>query len=71
FSELIYELELMSNRISFALITSAIVVGSALIMQTDKGPSLLGYPLLGILGFLFASVLGTVLLLSILRSGRL
>ncbi|NOZ59940.1 MAG: AarF/ABC1/UbiB kinase family protein, partial [Euryarchaeota archaeon] len=30
FSELIYELELMSNRISFALITSAIVVGSAL-----------------------------------------
>ena len=71
FSELIYELELMSNRISFALITSAIVVGSALIMQTDKGPSFLGYPLFGILGFLFASVLGTVLLLSILRSGRL
>jgi ubiquinone biosynthesis protein len=71
FSELIYELELMSNRISFALITSAIVVGSALIMQTDKGPSFLGYPLFGILGFLFASLLGTVLLLSILRSGRL
>jgi ubiquinone biosynthesis protein len=71
FSELIYELEVMSNRISFALITSAIVVGSALIMQTDKGPSFLGYPVFGILGFLFASVLGTVLLLSILRSGRL
>jgi ubiquinone biosynthesis protein len=71
FSELLYELEVMSNRISFALITSAIVVGSALIMQTDKGPSFLGYPVFGILGFLFASVLGTVLLLSILRSGRL
>ncbi len=71
FSDLLYELEVMSNRISFALITSAIVVASALVMQTDKGPALLGYPLFGILGFLFASVLGTVLLLSILRSGRL
>ena len=71
FSDLLYELEVMSNRISFALITSAIVVASALIMQTDKGPSFLGYPVFGILGFLFASLLGTVLLFSILRSGRL
>ena len=71
FSDLIYELEVMSNRISFALIISAIVVASALIMQTDKGPSLLGYPVFGILGFIFASLLGTMLLLSILRSGRL
>ncbi len=71
FSELLYELEVMSNRISFALITSAIVVGSALIMQSDRGPSFIGYPLLGILGFAFASILGTVLLLSILRSGKL
>jgi ubiquinone biosynthesis protein len=71
FSRLISALDATSNRIAFALITSAIIVGSSLIMQTEKGPLLFGYPFLGLLGFAFASILGGVLLISIIRSGRL
>ena len=68
---LIIELERSSNRLSFSLIIAAIIVGSSLIMGIEKGPDLFGYPLLGILGYLFAGLLGVWLLISILRSGKL
>jgi len=68
---LIADLDKSSNRISFSLIISALVVGSSLIMQTDKGPQLFGFPALGILGYSFAAFLGLWLAIAILRSGRL
>ncbi|MCX7816225.1 MAG: AarF/ABC1/UbiB kinase family protein [Syntrophales bacterium] len=60
-----------SNRIAFALIISALIIGSSLIINTGVGPHLLGYPLVGILGFGFAGILGIALLISIIRSGIL
>ncbi|MBN1352175.1 hypothetical protein JXJ21_22440 [candidate division KSB1 bacterium] len=68
---LIIELERSSNRIAFSLIIAAIIVGSSLIMVLEKGPILFGYPLFGILGYLFAGMLGVWLVVSILRSGKL
>lgn len=68
---LILELERSSNRISFSLIIAALIVGSSLIMVLEKGPALFGYPLFGILGYVFAGLLGIWLLISILRSGKL
>jgi len=41
------------------------------VFQTGAGPKLFGYPLLGLAGFLVASILGIWLLVGILRSGRL
>jgi ubiquinone biosynthesis protein len=61
----------VSNRIAFSLIIAALVISSSIIMQTDKGPLFLGFPALGIIGFLIASVLGLGLAIAILRSGRL
>lgn len=65
------EIDRSSNRIAFSLIIAALIVGSSLILSLETGPLFLGYPLLGILGFLFAGLLGIWLVVAILRSGRL
>jgi ubiquinone biosynthesis protein len=68
---LITDLDKSSNRISFSMLIAALIVGSSLIMQTEKGPLFLGFPLLGILGYSIAGLLGLWLAVAILRSGRL
>jgi ubiquinone biosynthesis protein len=68
--DLVTELDRASNRISFALIIAALIVGSSLIMQLNRPPFLFGYPALGVVGYLFAGVLGVWLAIAILRSGR-
>lgn len=60
-----------SNRLSFSLIIAAIIVGSSIIMQTQIGPLFLGFPVIGVLGYLVAAFLGLWLVWAILRSGRL
>jgi ubiquinone biosynthesis protein len=68
---LIFGVERSSNRISFALIIAALIIGSSLIMMARSGPSLFDLPLLGLLGYAFAGFLGIWLLVWIRRSGRL
>ena len=69
--KLILELDRSSNRVSFSLIIAAIIVGSSLIMRLETKYTLFGYPLFGILGYIFAGLLGVWLVIAILRSGRL
>ncbi len=69
--KLVTDLDRSSNRIAFAVVIGALIVGSSLIMQTNKGPLLLGFPILGFLGYTIAGVLGLWLAIGILRSGRL
>jgi ubiquinone biosynthesis protein len=70
---LITELDRSSNRIAFAMIVAAIILGSAIVLQTSIGPNLpyTEVPVLGFLGFLLAGLLGLWLVIAILRSGRL
>ena len=70
---LINELDRSSNRIAFALIVASIILGSAILLQAEIGPNVpyTGVPLLGILGFFIAGLLGVWLVIAILRSGRL
>jgi ubiquinone biosynthesis protein len=68
---LIADLDKSSNRLSFSLLIAALIVGSSLIMQTEKGPMLFGFPVLGFLGYSIAGFLGLWLAIAILRSGRL
>jgi ubiquinone biosynthesis protein len=67
----IFEMDRSSNRIAFALVISSIVIGSSLIITTNIGPLLFGFPVLGLVGYMIAGVLGIWLLISIIRSGRL
>lgn len=68
---LMLEIDRSSNRIAFSLIIAALIVGSSLILSLKAGPFFLGYPLFGLIGYLFAAILGIWLVIAILRSGRL
>ncbi len=71
FERMINDLDKSTNRISFSVVIAALIVGSSLIMQTDKGPILFGFPILGLLGYSVAGFLGFGLAIAILRSGRM
>ena len=61
----------VSNRIAFAIVLAALVVGSALVVVADIPPRWGGIPVIGLVGFLAAGVMGFWLLVSILRHGRM
>ena len=68
---LIREMDRASNRLSFAIVIAAIVIGSAVVVHAGIGPQMFGYAALGLAGFIAAAVLGIGLAIGILRSGRL
>jgi ubiquinone biosynthesis protein len=63
------QLDRSANRITVGLITSALIVGTSIVMTIDVGPHLMGLPILGLLGFGSSFLIGLMLLWSILRSG--
>ncbi len=67
----VHEMDRSSNRIAFALIIAALIVGSSLIIHAGRGATAYGYPVLGLIGFLVAAVFGVGLAIGIMRSGRL
>lgn len=60
-----------SNRISFAIIIAALILGSAMILNSQIPPMIFGVSFIGIAGFLAAAVMGIWLLVAIIRKGRL
>ncbi|HJH32083.1 MAG TPA: AarF/ABC1/UbiB kinase family protein [Methanosarcinaceae archaeon] len=68
---IVSELDAASNRLSFSLIISALIVGSSLIIQTGMEPLVWGVSLLGLLGFSIAGFFGMGLVIYILRTGRI
>lgn len=68
---LILELEKASNRLAFALIIAALIIGSSLIMTRKFGLIIYGVPALGMIGYITAGFLGIWLAIAILRSGKL
>ena len=69
--KLVNDLDKSTNRISFSMVIAALIIGSSLVMQIDKGPMLFGFPILGLLGYSVAGFLGFGLAIAILRSGRM
>ena len=61
----------ISNRISFAIIIAALIIGSALIVISNMPPMVYGISLIGLIGFLTAAFLGVWLLIAIIKKGRL
>ncbi len=64
-------LENVSNRLAFSLLTSALIIGSSMIITTGIKPLLFGYPAIGLIGYLISAILGLTVLLSIIRSRKL
>ena len=65
-----HQLDHSTNRLTLAMVTSALIIGSSIVMTVKGGPTLLGLPAFGFLGFFVASVFGIALIISIMRSGR-
>ncbi len=68
--ETIASLNRVANRIAFGVITGALIVGSALVMQAPGGVRLWGYPVFALIGFLLAAGLGLFLVARILLTDR-
>jgi ubiquinone biosynthesis protein len=64
-------LDQTSNRISFAIVLAALIIGSSVIVHSNLPPHWNGIPIIGLAGFLMAGVMGFWLLLSIIRHGRI
>jgi ubiquinone biosynthesis protein len=64
---LIHTLENVASRVTFGIITAAMIVGSSMIITTGVKPLLFGFPALGVIGYLFSGVLGMWLLINIIR----
>lgn len=67
----IRDIDRSANRLSFALIASATIVASALILSAKVGPMWRGYPVVGLIGFALAFVFAVYLMISIIRAGKL
>lgn len=57
-----------ANRMAMALVIAALIVGSSIVMTVQGGPTLMGLPMFGFLGFLGAVLGGVWLVRSIWRS---
>ena len=64
-------IEKSANRLSISVITSAILIGSALLLLAKTPPLFFGIPILGLVGFVTAVGMGIVLIRSIYKKGRL
>lgn len=64
------QLDSAANRLVVGIVVAALIIGSSIVMTVPGGPSLLGLPFFGLIGFLGAVFGGVWLLLSIWKSSR-
>ena len=66
----VHSIDNAMSRLTMGIVTAALIIGSSIIMTVTGGPELLGLPAFGFLGYLFATIGGIWLLLSIWKSGQ-
>jgi ubiquinone biosynthesis protein len=70
--DLISKVDIFANRLVFALLIAALIIGSSLLsLFGGSGVRFLGVSIFGLAGFVIAALLGLALLIGIIRSGRL
>jgi len=65
-----HQLDRAASRLTVGVVTAALIIASSIVMTVEGGPTLLGLPLFGLLGFIGAFAGGLWLLISIWRSGK-
>ena len=63
------QLDSAANRLVVGIVIAALIIGSSIVMTVPGGPTWLGLPFFGLLGFIGAVIGSIWLLLSIWRSG--
>jgi len=64
------QIDRAANRLSLSLVVAALIIGSSIVMTVGGGPTLLGLPAFGLIGFGGAAVGGLWLLRSMWRGGH-
>ena len=64
-------LDRSSNRVAFAIVLAALIIGSSLIVLSGVPPTWFDIPIIGLVGFLVAGMMGFWLLITIIRHGRM
>jgi ubiquinone biosynthesis protein len=67
-ADLLTILDKTFSRLTMGIIAAAMIIGSSLIINTGIPPLYLGYPVLGLVGYLISAVLGLWVVFDILRS---
>jgi len=65
---LVKELNKAGSRLSSSLIIASLIIGSSIIIQLPIGYKLFGYPIIGIVGYILAFILGLRLLWDIYKN---
>ncbi len=63
-------LKTAANRITLGVIIGSLIVGSSMIIHTNVGPYLFGYPALGMVGYMLSALFGFYVIFDIFRHGR-
>ncbi len=58
------------SRMTMGIVTAALIIGTSIIMTVKGGPEIFGLPAFGFIGYIFSTLGGVWLLLSIWRSGK-
>jgi ubiquinone biosynthesis protein len=64
-------LDRVSNRVAFAIVLASLIVGSSIVTVSDIPPKWNEMPVIGLVGFVIAGLLGFWLLVSILHRGKM
>jgi ubiquinone biosynthesis protein len=67
---LLNTLENITNRLTFAMIIAAMIVGSSMIITTGVRPHIMGYPAIGVVGYLISAIIGLWLIFNIIRTRK-
>ncbi len=63
--------ERSTNRLAFALVVSALIISSSIILQANVPPLWNDVSILGLLGYVLAGLMGFWLLISVVRHGKM
>ena len=69
-SYLVENLQKIANRISTGIIVAALILASAMLMRSEGGPRLLGYPAVALVLFCIAVILGLAIVVSAMLRDR-
>jgi ubiquinone biosynthesis protein len=64
-------LERASNRLAYAIVIGALIIGSSMVLVAGTRPLVYGYSLLGLLGYLFSAILGIWMVIGFVRQRKM
>jgi ubiquinone biosynthesis protein len=64
-------LDQTGNRVAYAIVLAALIVGSSLVVLSGIPPTWNNIPLIGLIGFLVAGLMGFGLLITIIKHGKM